>query len=374
MLTKFSVKNFRNFKERVEFDLATQKQYEFNTDVVKDGCVKHGMLYGKNGEGKSNLGLALVELTSHLHHEDTKYAELGNTFLNAASEDLLAEFSFDFYLNKHNVTYSYGKNESRIIQYERLEIDNQIVVEWDKNQGGRLKTSLLGTETLNSDLSDYNGSAINYIKNNAILLQDSTNHLFFDFLRFSKGMVCFKTMAKASEFHGLKPHSYYTIQEQIINGSGVDKFQDFLNSLDIKCELGIYENDIENVKRITIKHGKKFLDFLSTASSGTFSLTLLYCWFERMSENHITFAYIDEFDAFYHQDLTKIVTRMINKLDVQTILTTHNTVILSNDILRPDCYFEIYNNKILPFSQKTQRELRRAHNLEKMFRAGEFNG
>ena len=58
--------------------------------------------------------------------------------------------------------------------------------------------------------------------------------------------------------------------------------------------------------------------------------------------------------------------------DVQIILTTHNTDIMSNDILRPDCYFEI-KDKVTPLADLTDKDLRKAHNLQKMYKAGAFN-
>ena len=51
-------------------------------------------------------------------------------------------------------------------------------------------------------------------------------------------------------------------------------------------------------------------------------------------------AYIDEFDAFYHFELSKEVQKLLNKLKgVQIFTTTHNTDLMSNDLLRPDCFF-----------------------------------
>lgn len=42
MLAKFSVKNYRGFSERIEWDLATPNNYEFNTEVINDGILKMG--------------------------------------------------------------------------------------------------------------------------------------------------------------------------------------------------------------------------------------------------------------------------------------------------------------------------------------------
>ena len=56
------------------------------------------------------------------------------------------------------------------------------------------------------------------------------------------------------------------------------------------------------------------------------------------------------------------------------LTTTHNTDLMSNDLLRPDCYFLLENNGIKAISELTEKELRQAHNLQKMYKAGAFNG
>lgn len=85
-------------------------------------------------------------------------------------------------------------------------------------------------------------------------------------------------------------------------------------------------------------------------------------------------VYIDEFDAFYHFELSKEVQKLLNKLKrVQIFTTTHNTDLMSNDLLRPDCYFLLSDNKITALSKLTDKEIRKAHNLQKMYKAGAFN-
>ena len=58
---------------------------------------------------------------------------------------------------------------------------------------------------------------------------------------------------------------------------------------------------------------------------------------------------------------------------MQTILTSHNTFLADNDLLRPDCYFILSKGKLVSFADSTDREIREGHNLEKMLRQGEFN-
>jgi AAA15 family ATPase/GTPase len=96
--------------------------------------------------------------------------------------------------------------------------------------------------------------------------------------------------------------------------------------------------------------------------------------YQRLKENNsCSFLFLDEFDAFYHHSLSKaIIERLKEVSNTQVILTTHNTSIISNDLLRPDCYFLMYEDGIKSLSNSTAKELREAHNIEKMYRAGSF--
>ena len=53
MLKCFSVRNFKNFKEKISFDLSKPYNYEFNKEVISNGCVAKSIIYGINSSGKS---------------------------------------------------------------------------------------------------------------------------------------------------------------------------------------------------------------------------------------------------------------------------------------------------------------------------------
>ena len=65
MLKRFEVENFKGFKDRLVFDLQA-REYEFNKNLISNGIVNKGIIYGKNGIGKSNLGIALFDIVLHL--------------------------------------------------------------------------------------------------------------------------------------------------------------------------------------------------------------------------------------------------------------------------------------------------------------------
>ncbi|MBQ2331838.1 MAG: ATP-binding protein, partial [Bacteroidales bacterium] len=64
MLAKFSVKNFRGFKDTIELDLTRHSNYEFNLYAIKDDIIKNGIIYGPNGSGKTNFSLALFDIVN----------------------------------------------------------------------------------------------------------------------------------------------------------------------------------------------------------------------------------------------------------------------------------------------------------------------
>ena len=63
---------------------------------------------------------------------------------------------------------------------------------------------------------------------------------------------------------------------------------------------------------------------------------------------------------------------MLKKTNSQILLTTHNTALLTNELLRPDCYFICSKDKIVNTHNATEKELREGHNLEKLYRGGTF--
>ena len=44
--------------------------------------------------------------------------------------------------------------------------------------------------------------------------------------------------------------------------------------------------------------------------------------------------------------------------------------LMNNDLFRPDCLFIMQNKQIKTMPDLTEKELRQAHNLQKMYKAG----
>lgn len=370
MLIQFSVKNFRNFCDWTTFDLTTDKRYTFNENAVSGNVIRHAMLYGGNGEGKSNLGLAMNEIATHLNFVNSRVLDYKNHYLNADSAGSMAEFKYHFVFNGTKVQYHYGKKSSSEVVYEKLWINDELVIEWMAQIAGDSVINLEGSETLEKTLSQNVISALVYVKNNSRLTDNRANNAFMALFEFVSKMIYVKTLNRTSELVGSMSKGLSDVTAQIVN-SGVDKFEAFLNELGISCQLAVH-NGLESPTIVSVHRNRKIV-FFETASSGTIALAMLYCWLERMDGQQVSFAYVDEFDAFYHQKLAKTIVKRISKIVNQTVLSTHNTGVMSNDLLRPDCYFELKSEKIEPLYALSDRELRKAHNLEKLYRAGAFD-
>ena len=104
MLKRFEVENFKGFKERLIFDLQA-REYEFNKNLVVNGIVNKGIIYGKNGIGKSNLGIALFDIVLHLTDKERMNPIYLTEYLNLDSEKPYTEIKYIFMLGDDEVIY-----------------------------------------------------------------------------------------------------------------------------------------------------------------------------------------------------------------------------------------------------------------------------
>ena len=372
MLKLFSVKNFRNFRDEIVIDFSkTRDEYEFNKYCIKDGLISKAMIYGKNGVGKSNLGFALFDIVSVLKAGHVSQGTMiSSLFLNADSKEDKATFHYEFLLDEDEVTYEYSKKDINTLATEQLSINGSLIFKYnfDKREFENNNLNLIDAHSLNFELWDNQLSVLNYIISHSNI---NTMPIIKKVVNFVRRMVWFRSLQE-NQFIGMIPENTNAI-EDIIKNNKVDDFAEFLYKVtDQKYKLRGYIND-DGKYRIREVHECREIDFFTVASNGTKALTLLYGWMMHFS--NASFIWMDEFDAFYHFELSESVEKRLREVKgVQIFTTTHNTDLMSNDLLRPDCYFILKDNKIKAISELTEKELRLAHNLQKMYKAGAFNG
>lgn len=369
MIERFEVKNFKNFKENLIFDLKSKNHYEYNKDSIKEindnTIVKTGLVFGMNGSGKSNLGSAMFDIITTLTDKE-KTLNIYQLYQNLnTTENQYAEFYYKLNFNSNIVEYKYKKKDVQDLVYEELKINGEIYLTYDHISHVGFN-ALKGAENLNLDLTNTKISFVKYVYNNSVLDRNDINVNFGKFISFVENMLIFSSLEK-NNFQGFKSGGE-KLSSAIIEKGLLKDFENFLHNSNINYNLKEGESDGDKI--ILVEFENKSVNFFSVASRGTCSLTLFYFWLNHLDD--VSFVFIDEFDAFYHNELALEVVKQVKNRNAQAILTTHNTSIMNNEIMRPDCLFNLRKNSITSFSNLTDKELRKAHNMEKMYRGGSF--
>jgi len=372
MLKSFTVTNFKAFKNAVTLDFSATGNYEFNTDAIRNNIVKTAIMYGKNASGKSSLAVGLFDIVSNLTDKYVNIQEYNN-YQNIFNTDQAVEFKYIFSFQNKDVTYQYKKSNIDSFISETLIIDGKTVISYDKENPNTEFTILLaGTETINKDLSNLHISALKWVKSNSLLEGNIENRIFYDLFNFADRMLLFWSL-NTRTFIGYSSKAQDDIIEGIIRTNHFEDLKRFFLEAGFTEEL-THGND-SGAEEIYIVHGEKRLNFSEVCSTGMNSLLLVYYWLKdiRIPEKCPSFICIDEFDAFYHFELSRFIVRKLKEINCQVLLTTHNTTLFTNDLLRPDCFYICSKDKIINAHNATEKELREGHNLEKLYRGGTFN-
>lgn len=367
MLKRFVVKNFKGFKDELVFDLGA-RDYEFNKNLVVNGIVNKAIIYGKNGIGKSNVGIAIFDIVTHLTDKERMKPQYLQNYLNLNSNEEFASFSYVFQFDDDEVVYSYKKRDPYYLIEEKLTINNKdaVVYNYFNKDNNYIDKDLIGD--LKIELLDNRLSIIKYIYRN--LPMDSESPLY-KMMVFVDNMLWYRGLSEGNSYCGFTNGIAYLI-ESLYNSGKKDEFQRFLSENGMDYKLSWIINNGFPELYAEFPTGKK-TPFVSIASTGTMSLLLFFHW-SLTAFNKISFLFIDEFDAFFHYESAEnIVLRLNKNRKFQTILTSHNTYLMQNKLTRPDCCFIMTENRLTNLFNSTSKEIREAHNLEKMYINGAFN-
>lgn len=365
MLKLFEVSGFKNFKDTVRLDFSDVRDYKFNTHCVSDGLIGKAIIYGKNSIGKSNFGLALFDIVSHLSSKNVT-PNLYDYYLNVANLNDFAAFHYVFQFGDNILDYCYHKDENQTLIYEKLILNDKLLYEYNY-QKGRGTTSGIKelAPTLNWAFQDTD-CILKYVVNNTVL---DNQHPLRCMMRFVNNMLWFRSLDE-NRYIGFKSKSndYYDF---MFEEATLREFETFLHASGIEDGLTVRMN--ADGKKVLYFDTETPLPFFRVASSGTRALYTFFYWYKTAKD--VSLMFIDEFDAFYHFELAESIVSILEKMpNTQVILTSHNTNLLSNKIMRPDCYFILTKDKLTALVHATTRELREGHNLKKLYMSGEFNG
>ncbi|MDR1060457.1 MAG: AAA family ATPase [Clostridiales bacterium] len=375
MLKLFEVSGFKNFPHSVAIDFSNTRDYKFNQRCVKNGLIKDAIIYGKNSSGKTNFGLALFDIVAHLTGNNVT-PHIYDNYINVAVKYGGATFHYVFQFGSDVVDYRYEKSDNRTLIFEHIELNGELLLhkaytDTDKTSG-TAEDDFSGISRLAPTLNYSFVASESYLKyalNNTAL---DPEHPLYKMMQFISKMLWFRNLDE-NRYIGYKTSSQDYAKFMLDSKPLLSEFGALLRNAGVDANLAA-EKDSDGARRLYAspsynKSGR--LPFFETASSGTKALYAFFYWIK--TSPGISLLFIDEFDAYYHYELSEALVEMLEKLeDTQVILTSHNTNLLTNRIMRPDCYFILSQDKLSSFADATQRELREGHNLEKLYMGGEF--
>lgn len=384
MLKSFYTKNYKNFQQGVKIDFSDVAEYSFSQDCLTNGLIGKMMIYGRNSSGKTNLGSALMDARNTL--DGRPFLNEVDKYINADSENEDVEFSYVLQFGSHEVTYRYTKKAHVFLCLEELEIDHEQFYFADFVTGKLIINP--GTIEINIPLVEKYVLEQAQIQNNSGEDEEKESQAQIPMLRWLCKNVIFPAdspiiqayqfltdmrMYRAENPSFLLGSRLNVIWKRILNDKeSLNDLESFLNNMGVPCNLTAIELP-DGQYQLYFQH-KRLLPFFETASSGTLALANLYrsvIW-EGFKPSLV---YCDEFDAYFHYEMAEQLVKYFKSRcpDKQIILTTHNTNLMANRLMRPDCLFILsQDGKLTALKDATNRELREGYNLEKMYISGEF--
>ena len=380
MLKKFTLKNYKNFKDEISIDFENTAGYQFSTDCITDGTISKMLIYGRNATGKTNLGKALIDICMTMFGV-RRYADTG-VFLNADSIDETATFSYEFRFENNELIYRYTRFYNQELRNEELRINKKTIFscDFENNKFDFKNLKYINAETANIDrylqsvdigneeeLQEPKLPFLRWLISNVALNSDSILIELANYTRRMLMITAGNTMLRTSRRMN---DSFYELLE---DSNRLKDLEYFLNEMGIACKL-ILQKLPDGQRELYFEH-EKLVPFYETASSGTLALVDLY---RRLIPKNWdpSFIYLDEFDAFYHYEMSEKVINFFKRRypKCQIIMTSHNTNLMTNRLMRPDCLFILSRaGALTALCNATERELREGHNLEKMYISGEFD-
>ncbi len=368
MLKLFEVSGYKNFDKKITLDFSDVRDFQFNAECINDGLLGKIIIYGKNGIGKSNFCKALYDVENHIFKSQP--VEYDATYLNVNSENDYAEFRYILQFNEHTVEYLYRKTAFKELVYEKVVIDDKLLFEVDKRNPWLMNVAGLEEHapSLNKSFEDFEqvDCVFSYVVANTPLG-------YYHPLKQAHLFLQLSYMDNRGEY--LSASGRISSDEIVNTPEVLAGFQELLVSAGIHETVDILADPMGKKKLYFNTNPERPLLFDEAASSGTKALCNFFRLFSGLMESGAPGAYIlDEFDAYYHYELSEHIVKMIKSLKYnQVIFTTHNTTLMSNYLMRPDCLFILSEDGLTSLANATTRELREGHNLSKLYMGGDFD-
>ena len=368
MLIEFKAKNFTSFKNEVTFSMVSSEKLqellnnriEIETDFH---LLKSASIFGANASGKSNLLNALGFIIAFLQRSMLDSQEGKRNFKNLtfsldnSSKVSPTEFEISFLLKKKIVTYNFALSQGDVSS-ESLVIDDDLIFKRKFNKIVDYSSDFFKTEeelNLKFSLTNSNSLFLTVLSvTNTKIAEDIIEYLTknINFLsgygnnaKFTKNVIKENKSYKSKVLDLLKVADF-NITDLDIKQRKLE-IKPFGNS-DAEIPKEIVDEVRDEATRLLSKHNiydsegmivdSKLFDVERFESSGTrVFLSLAGPIINVLEKGGI--LVIDEADALLHPLVTKYLIELFNDIEnthSQLIITSHNSNILDQELLRRD--------------------------------------
>lgn len=368
MLIEFKAKNFTSFKNEVTFSMvSSEKLQELSNNRIEIEAdfhlLKSASIFGANASGKSNLLNALRFIIAFLQRSMLDSQEGKRNFKNLtfsldnSSKVSPTEFEISFLLKKKIVTYNFSLSQGDVSS-ESLVIDDDLIFKRKFNEIVDYSSDFFKTEeelNLKFSLTNSNSLFLTVLSvTNTKIAEDIIEYLTknINFLsgygnnaKFTKNAIKENKRYKSKVLDLLKVADFNITDLDIKQ----HKFEikPFGDS-DTEIPKEIVEEARDEATRLLSKHNiydsegmivdSKLFDVERFESSGTRVFLSLAGPIINVLEKGGVLV-IDEADALLHPLVTKYLIELFNDIEnthSQLIITSHNSNILDQELLRRD--------------------------------------
>lgn len=394
MLVRFSVENYRSFKERQVFSMAAGKHTRHKDQILTlngKRILKAGILFGANAAGKTNL-IKAINFGKNIALGIQSPGQILNRNFRVDKEYIAKPgvFQYDFWCNDHFYSYGFAISylDAKIISEWLYTIDGEkerVIFERDENdritselkfeneadkqrfdiyaEGVTSKKSFLAEICSHklSDITDFNPffdvetwfrsliiifPQTKYGNYRQFMMSDTLDSMGKLLNYFDTGIDTLKGEEKTvDEALGFLPEDLRDdIKNDVLESFEKDDSQVTLESVEIGIanrRFSFSKNDKGEitVNQLKMNHGNPDDLFdLVDESDGTRRLFDLLPLYKKGKQNYIIL--IDELDRSFHTKLTiEFIQKFLNKTigaSTQLIVTLHDSNVMNLNLLRQD--------------------------------------
>lgn len=359
MIEEFSFGNFKSFKEMQSLNMTAAKITSKNKDIDKTNIIpvndklsllKAKAIYGANASGKSNVVKALTHFISivkdSVKNDELLLQTIDSFQLSTETEDEPVFFQLIFIVDGIKYRYGFEANDFQIASEWLYATPNQRETPFFIREGDKIIELNTSQFTDGKKLKSlYKGNVGEIARHNSLFLTSITT---FGFGKISRQIV--EYLSSITFINGLGQEGMFNNAIKSMQDHRMEKFtSSFLKKADTgmhKIAIIRYANKPEEEVLMSVKKSYNnnqevyrgvYLDFQSQESEGTKKMFELSPYIYDALKNGKPII-IDEFDARFHPLLTKKIVELFNSEEskAQLIFTTHDTNLLSSDLLRRD--------------------------------------